>query len=170
MTPRPAAYILVIAERTALAWVLSERRMAFPARSRRQAVLLAPGESLFLYVTRGCFHNPTRDRGRIIGEAHVVATVTELKEPIRFEERVYPIGCEIEVTSLVPRGLGVELASLVDSLRVFPDKASWSAWMRRTLLPLGDADVKVIRRRLSGAVAPTSETVATYVQVDTGRR
>jgi hypothetical protein len=92
-----------------------------------------------------------------------MTTVTELNEPIRFDRRAFPMGCEIKVTSLAPRGLGVELASLVGALRVFPDKASWSAWMRRTLLPLVEADVKVIRPRLAGVKAPTPEIVATYV-------
>jgi hypothetical protein len=169
ITPRAAAYILVIGERNALAWVLAERRMVFPARTRGQAMLLVPGDSLFLYATRGCFRNPTRDRGRIIGEARVATPVTQLSKAIRFGDRVYPLGCEIDVASLLPRGLGVELASLVDVLRVFPEKSSWSAWMRRTLLPLGDADAGVIRRGLRGVMAPTPETVATYLRfVDPG--
>ena len=64
----PGGHLLVIGEREALVWVLSEQRMAFPAHRAAEAVALAPGGLLLIYTTRGCFHNPTRDRGRVVRE------------------------------------------------------------------------------------------------------
>ncbi|HKF79950.1 MAG TPA: hypothetical protein VKB17_03920, partial [Thermoleophilaceae bacterium] len=66
-----ATYLLILGEREALAWVLREQRMAFSARRARSASALTLGDRLLLYTTRGCFHNPTRDRGRVIGAGEV---------------------------------------------------------------------------------------------------
>jgi hypothetical protein len=51
-------YLLVIGDAAALAWVLAEQRMAFPASRRSQAMALEVGDELLIYTTRGCFHNP----------------------------------------------------------------------------------------------------------------
>ncbi len=168
MTPS-AARIFVIAERSALAWILTESRIAFPARSAEQARVLVPGDALFLYTTRGCFHNPTRDRGRIIGEARVASAVTQLPDPVRFGDRLFPIGCAIHVDTLAPRGDGLELAPLVEALRAFPNKSSWSAWMRRTLIPLNGRDVVLVRRGLRALEPPSPVAVATYLHSHTAQ-
>jgi len=47
------SYLLVIGEDTALAWVLAEQRMAFPALRRAQAARLEIGDELLVYTTRG---------------------------------------------------------------------------------------------------------------------
>jgi hypothetical protein len=66
-----ASYLMPIADREPLMWILHERRTAFPSYRRSDAERLAAGDRLLLYTTRGCFHNPTRDRGRVIGVATV---------------------------------------------------------------------------------------------------
>jgi hypothetical protein len=62
-----ATYLLVIGDREALGWILSAERMAFPDFRRAETRSLKSGDRLLIYTTRGCFKNPTRDRGRIIG-------------------------------------------------------------------------------------------------------
>jgi hypothetical protein len=76
-----ADYLLVIGEREASAWILRESRMAFPATRRAEVDQLAVGDRLFLLTTRGCFHNPGRDRTRGIGRATVASPVVPL-EPV----------------------------------------------------------------------------------------
>jgi hypothetical protein len=71
-----ASYLLPIADREPLAWIVREQRTAFGEHRRREAEALAVGDVLFLYTTRGCFRNPTRDRGRVIGRAVVKAPAT----------------------------------------------------------------------------------------------
>jgi hypothetical protein len=66
------AYLMLIAERDALAWVIRSSRAAFPANRSTDAQQLSPGDVLLLYTTRGCYHNPSRDRGRVIGEAEIL--------------------------------------------------------------------------------------------------
>ena len=71
----PQNYLLVIGERAALAWVLAEQQMAFPVLRRSQAMALEVGDELLIYTTRGCFHNPTRDAGRVMALASVATSV-----------------------------------------------------------------------------------------------
>ena len=75
-------YLLVIGDRAALAWVLAEQRMAFPALRRSQAMALEIGDELLVYTTRGCFRNPGRDRGRVMGLAKVTTHVVTWPSPL----------------------------------------------------------------------------------------
>ena len=43
------AYLVVLGEREAIAWVLREQRMAFPRTPRAEVAALVPGDNLFLY-------------------------------------------------------------------------------------------------------------------------
>src|SRR5680860_253723 len=95
-------YLLPIADREPLAWILAEQRTAFPAVRAAEARRLKRGDRVFLYATRGCFHNPTRDRGRIIGAAAVTVAATALDEPMRFGEREFPIGVRLRIELLAP--------------------------------------------------------------------
>jgi hypothetical protein len=54
-----ADYLLPIADREPLAWIIAQQRTAVGGHRRREAEALRPGDRVFLYSTRGCFHNPT---------------------------------------------------------------------------------------------------------------
>ena len=160
MTTR--SYLLPIADREPLIWILRERRTAFPIYRRRDAERLVKGDLLLLYTTRGCFHNPTRDRGRVIGVATVKRPTQELAEPIRFAEREFPIGVDLALETLVPRDEGVELAPMVADLRkTFANPAAWSATLRRALVPFDAGDAQQIIKELGGRPA-TRQTIETY--------
>src|SRR5450631_3387057 len=105
MTTEPSAWILVIGDRDSLAWVLAEGRTAFPATRARAVQRLKAGDKLFIYTTRGCFHSPTRHRGRVIGEATVLGPVLPLGQPVSFVDRIFPLGCDLRIDSLAPLGL-----------------------------------------------------------------
>src|SRR3954453_21509324 len=105
-----AAYIAVLGERAALAWVVQEQRMAFPQQRRREAQRVRPGDRLFLYATRGAFHNPTRDRGRVFGEAELTTSVTDLRPPVELVGRQFTSGCQLRMRALAPMREGFELA------------------------------------------------------------
>lgn len=101
-----ASYLLPITDREPLIWILRERRTAFPVYRRRDAERLARGDLLLLYTTRGRFHNPTRDRGRVIGVATIKRRVKDLAEPVRFGEKEFPIGVDLAFEALVPKRRG----------------------------------------------------------------
>ena len=156
-------YLLPIADRKPLHWIVRERRTAFAEHRSADAAQLERGDRLFLYTTRGCFRNPTRDRGRVIACASVAAPARRLEEPVRFADRVYPYLVELEIGVFAPFRQGVELAPLVPKLAAtFPDPRSWSVRLRRALVPLPPADADLIAGLLAGVVRPYEGARATY--------
>ena len=133
--------------------------MAFRRHRPGELFPLDVGDELLLYTTRGCFNNPGRDRGRVIGRARVTSAVRELDPPQVIYGQSFAVGCDLRLEQLVPRGNGVVLAELVPSLSVFPDPASWSARLRRTILALPKADAKLINRRLGKTGAPRASAL-----------
>ena len=157
-----AAYLLPISDREPLMWILRERKTAFPSYRRSDAERLAPGDLMLLYTTRGCFHNPPRDRGRVIGVATAKRAAERLNMPIRFGERDFPIGVDLQLHSLVPRDDGIELAPMVASLpRTFPNPQAWSATMRRALVPFDADEAALIVGQFAGRRV-TKQSVESY--------
>jgi hypothetical protein len=157
-----AAYMAVLGERDALSWVVREQRMAFPRQRLKDAQRLAVGDRLFLYATRGAFHSPTRDRGRIFGEAEVATRVNELNPPLELASRQFTSVCRLRVLTLAPMRHGIELAPLVSELSVFPDERSWPVRIRRALVPLTEADAVTLRSELNAIARPPSAVLETY--------
>jgi hypothetical protein len=163
----PAAdYLLIIGGREPLAWILTEGTMAFPAHRSRDVGQIAKGDRLFLYTTRGCFHSPGRDRGRIMGEATVSTKVSALKKPVEFGEHSYSLGCSLDITGLAPRDEGPEMFVLVDDLHLFPPHSSPKSWgvrLRRVLAPLDKHDAGVLHKKLSAVMLPVAKSRAGYL-------
>ena len=160
----PRHYLLVIGDRAALAWVLAEQRMAFPALRRSQAMALEIGDELLVYTTRGCFHNPIRDQGRVMGLAKVTTHVRDLAEPVVFGERRYTSGCALEIQGVAALHEGVELSPLVAELHVFPDAGTWGAQLRRPLVPLDEHDASLLKRYLNILLAPLDSHLTAYLE------
>lgn len=163
---RVADYLLVIGDREALGWLLTEQRMAFPDLRRSEVRALSPGDTLFLYTTRGCFKNPTRDRGRVIAAGTATSAVTPLEEPVRVGGRTFPVGCDVTFSTAAPWGHGVELGTLVDGLDVFAGTGqAWSIRLRRPLVALSGGDATLLRRRLDAvAPQPLADVLAPYAR------
>lgn len=155
-------YLLPIADREPLAWILSKQRTAFPPWRAREAAQLEPGDRLLLYTTRGCFRNPTRDRGRIVGLASVTGPSAALRKPVRFSGREYTIGVPFKIERLAPRPEGVELAPLVPRLSSFPNPRAWSGRMRRALVPITENDAEFLLDQLAQVAPPYPEALAGY--------
>lgn len=157
------AYLVVLGEREAIVWVLRQRRMAFPGTPRAEVAALAPGDRLFLYATRGAWHNPTRDRGRVIGTATVLTPVKRLNQPVQIAGRSFPSGCQLRLDGVVPYPGGLELQPLVGQLEAFPRPHAWSVYLRRALLRLSPADSATLERGVRPLLVEPGEAVPTYV-------
>jgi len=156
------AYLVILGDRDAIAWVLREQRMAFPATPRAEVAALAAGDRLFLYATRGAWRNPTRDRGRIIGTAVARTAARTLDEPVEIGGRRFVSGCELEIDGLVPYPGGLELQPLVERLAAFPKPAAWSIYLRRALLALPAEDAALLERLLAPLVTTRAAALASY--------
>ncbi|MCX4427203.1 hypothetical protein [Streptomyces mirabilis] len=157
-----STHLLIIGDRAALSWVVTEQRMAFPAGRFKAARALEEGDEIFLYTTRGCFRNPTRDLGRVIGRASVAGPVRALEEPVVFGERAFTEGCRLEVSGLARFREGLVLRDLVPRLSVFPDPATWSVRMRRASLTLPPGDADLVRTELEPLLLPYGEAAEAY--------
>jgi hypothetical protein len=153
---------MILGERDAIAWVLSEQRMAFPSTPRAEVKALTAGDRLFLYATRGAWHNPSRDRGRIIGTATAKSAVQLLDEPVEIAGRRFVSGCRLSVDGLVPYPGGLELGPVVGQLGAFPKPAAWSVYLRRALLRLSTTDVQLLTRELRPLLRAHKDALATY--------
>ncbi|MEV6696556.1 hypothetical protein AB0M68_05230 [Streptomyces sp. NPDC051453] len=155
-----ATHLIIISNREPLAWVLENQRMAFPAR--RTTGLPEKGDEILLYTTRGCFRNPGRDRGRIMGLATATSEVAALPTPVSFGERDFTSGCTLQVHGLAPRHEGVILADLVPQLQVFPDPKTWSVRMRRASLRLPAPDADLLCRELQPMLKTRRSVLGQY--------
>jgi hypothetical protein len=162
----PSYYLVPISDREPLAWILRERRTAFGENRAREAQALSVGDVLFLYTTRGCFRNPTRDRGRVICRATVKSRARRVRRPPSFVGRDFPHVVDLEIETVAPPRGGLELAPLIPLLkRTFPDPTSWSARMRRALVTVDDQDAAELERRLKGLVGPYEDARSAYVTI-----
>lgn len=136
--------------------------MAFPENRRSEASKLDVGDRLFLYATRGCFHNPGRDRGRVMGLATVASTVALSEQPVAFGDREFPHECALNLIGLTAPLTGLAIAPLVPHLQAFPDAASWSARMRRALVPLSVRDATLIEQQVAPLLEPAKRHIPGY--------
>jgi hypothetical protein len=156
-------YLLPISDREPLAWIVREQRTAFGDNRTREAQALELGDELFLYTTRGCFRNPTRDRGRVIGRAEVATLARRVSRPPKFGAREYPLVVELTISSLAPLRSGLELAPLIPELGgTFPHPKTWSVRMRRALVPVDPLDATLIGRELDKLAQPYAGALPTY--------
>lgn len=159
-----SCYLLVLGEREAIYWVLSQSRTAFVEGRSRQSMRLSEGDILLLYSTRGAWRNPTRDRGRVIAEAIVTSAPKRLRTPIEVAGREFTTGVDLALDGVAPYGQGVDLAALVPQLAMFPDKASWSARLRTSLLAVPSTDLRILRRELKPLACPLADVLPGYRQ------
>jgi len=138
--------------------------MAFTAnRAPAAMAAIATGDELFLYATRGAFHNPTRDRGRVFGRARAKTAVERLPDPVSLLGREFTHGFPFELEAIAPPRRGVDLAELIPRLSSFPNKTGWAMSLRRPMLTLTPADARLIGQHLEADVGETADAIDLYV-------
>ncbi len=151
--------LLVISDREPLWWLLSEQRFALPESWRHRAP--QPGHRLLMYATRGCYRNPGRDRGLVLGTATVTASRTT-GEVVQFRGRDFPVGMRLRITGVAPPHASVELGPLAGTLDALPHPATWSVRLRRALVPLSDHDEQLVRDKLDPLLQPRTCILSAY--------
>jgi hypothetical protein len=155
------AFLIILGNLQGLAYVLREERMAFSPKRR---VRLDSGDHVFLYTTRGLFGNPKRDRSRIIGVAEVISAIKVFDSELYIDGRIYISGCKLKLKGLAPLGEGLVMNEIVESLDMFkPDPQTWSIRLRRSLVPLGKHDSKIISDALQNVIREPKETTLAYL-------
>ena len=119
--------------------------MAFTQNRRKDAALLEPDDTPPLYTTGGCSHNPARYRGRVISAGPGGSAGGGCRKCLcyrRADIHMCASGLKLLTLVLVPRGQGPALSDLVPGLS--PNKATWSASIRRPLLALSESGCQLI--------------------------
>jgi hypothetical protein len=145
---------------------MDRRRTADGGRGPSPTSGRAPGtrRPSFHYTTRGCFRNPTRDRGRLIGIARVASAPRQTSRPVSFGGRAFPIEIKLRIDCLAELGRGVELAPLVERLTSFPNKKAWAVYLRRALVPLAEDDAALLETALDSVCGTYSKAALSYVR------
>lgn len=157
----PRYYLLVVGDRKPLAWILSQQRTAFTSRRSSIAIQLKVGDHIMIYTTRGCFRNPTRDRGRLIAEARVASNIVELEKPVEFGGKSFTKGCGLKIDHISPLGQGPILADFVDQLDTFP--SAWATHIRRSLVPLNKKDFTILKKALDPTTVTRHQALQAYM-------
>ncbi len=154
--PKPAAatataqngWLVVFSEIDGLRWVLKNRKMAFSAATCPRAARIEPGDEMILYVARGAFHNPTRDRSQVIGLATVAGPVKRLRKPVSIAGRDFTCACPLEFGLVLPERHGVPVEPLVDRLSFIQRKEVWGQYLRSGLIRLSTQDLALLRNKI----------------------
>lgn len=161
MPIEPTTALAVIGDRTALAWVLTNGTVAFPEPSSR-IPQFAAGDSIYLYTTRGCFKNPTRDRSRVIGKAVALTDLHLNEEPVTFGDRAFPLEVQVRIESLAPLDEGIDFAALVPKMTSFPKPERWSVYLRRSSMPITKRDADRLDKLLAPYEGMLEENIDGY--------
>ena len=141
-------WVWVFGEIEGLRWVLDRRTMAFPQHADRRVQRLAAGDRAVLYVTRGAFHNPTRDRARLAGVV-TLASAVRAAEPVIIAGQPFAWLCDIEIDIVLREREGPEVHRLADKLELVRRPEAWGQYFRQSPISVTEGDF----RRLEAAVA-----------------
>ena len=153
-------WVVALAEAEGLRWVLSHARMAWTQASARRASVVRPGDRLVLYVARGAFHNPTRDRSQLLGLAEVTSPCGGSTGPSRSPGgRSWP-GATFASRWPSRSAGGVPVRELVDRLSFIRRKEVWGQYFPSGLVALPSPDLRVMEAALRRAAGPGAESRA----------
>jgi hypothetical protein len=146
-------WLVVLGEVEGLRWVLKKQKMAFTATRRALASKIEPGDRMVLYVGRGAYHNPTRDRSQIIGLATVRTAVRDLRAPIEIVGREFVCACGLEIEVALPERHGVPIYPFIRKLSFVKRPEVWGQYFRSSLCQMEERDFEI----LEGALVSTAE-------------
>ncbi len=152
---QPVGWLVVFAEVEGFRWVVRHSRMAFSEGMARRARRIQPGDRLVLYLARGAFHNPTRDRSQLAGLATVTSALERLPEILRIANREFAWSCDLDLAVVLPERQGIPIHSLIPKLSFVQQRQQWGVAFRSGLIQLPDADLQVVTTVISSAVAET---------------
>lgn len=158
-----SSFIVILNEREAIRWVLTHHQIAFTAAAaRREARALKPGDELFLYITRGAWHNPTRHRGQIVGSATLTTNVSAFDRPLEIARHQFITYAGIRITHLTKLQHGLDLSETAHELEAIKQPKAWYMYLRRSLLSINEVDAATIARLMPRSTDEASSVLSSY--------
>lgn len=129
--------------------VVANKRMGFPVRAARRVALMGKGDQAILYLTRGAFRNPTRDRSRVA--AAVTLSQSPGSETVTIGEQEYPYSVPFKIERLIGqdvRNAAPAVEPVVGKLELVRRPEVWGQYFRNTPIQISDQDFTVLARML----------------------
>lgn len=145
-------WLIAFGEIEGLRWVLDQGQMAFSEGLAGRAAKMQVGDGLVLYVTRGAFHNPSRDQSQLAGIATVTSPVRRLPKPVSIGGREFAVVCRLDVKVSLSERDGVPFAPLIRRMRFIRRKDAWGQYLRAGLIALPREDFDVLSKAIYGGV------------------
>jgi hypothetical protein len=146
-------WVLVLGEQEGVAWVLDQSRMAWTEATSARADRVRVGDMCVLYVTRGAYHNPTRDEGQLIALARVSSRPSRLARPLVIAGKKFVTACDLRLTNLLPQREGVSVRPLVEKLSFVRRKDVWGQYFRSALIEVSSEDFEVMAEPVRAAAS-----------------
>jgi len=137
-------WVWVFGDVEGLRWVLQNRRMAFTGASGRRASSMKKNDDAILYVSRGAFHNPTRDYTRLAGYARILGT-PRAGSPVSIAGREYCVFVDIKPVRVLPEREGPEVRHLARRLQRVKRPEVWGQYFRGGPLRLSERDFRILK-------------------------
>lgn len=147
----PRHWLVVLGEAEGLRWVIDSKKMAFTEARCRLAAEIRSRDDVILYVTRGAFHNPTRDEPQLAGLMRVRSGASLLDPPLDLAGRTFH--CQVGLTPVIvlPERRGVPIRPIVKQLQLVKRPEVWGQYFRSSLLEISAADHAVLAGALLDA-------------------
>jgi hypothetical protein len=142
-------WVWVFGEVEGLRWVLKHRRMAFPAAAAGRIGTMGPGDQAILYLTRGAFHNPTRDVSQLGGLVTVTGPLRQGKA-VEIAGREFAWFVPIEPEIILPERQGPEVRVVAPCLALVKRPRVWGQYFRATPIEVSEKDFMVMVRAIAG--------------------
>lgn len=135
------SWLFVLGESEAVEWVVQNRVMAFRDGIRTNE--LRPKDRFVVYVSRGAFHNPTRDEAQVVASGIVTSQVESKPVTVCGERFKQSVRIRFDGIPLKARH-GVPFVPCVPKLRFIRKKESWGCYVRRSLIRIEDRDYELL--------------------------
>ena len=119
--------------------------MAFDPRVRPRLAKMNLGDIACLYVTRGAFHNPTRDRARLACIVDITSA-PRLGKPVKIIGRKFSMFVDFKPVRLIPEREGPDVAELVHKLKFVKRPEVWGHYFRNSPIHVSKGDFRVLEK------------------------
>ena len=146
MTDEENHWVWVFGEIAGLRWVIEREVVAFPESASARIGSMAEGDRAVLYVTRGAFHNPTRDEARLAGLATVQGSPEAASVTIAGRDFVWKLPIRIE--KILPERTGPSVKPLASRLEMVKKPEVWGQYFRSSPIRISVKDYSLLARAI----------------------
>lgn len=144
-------WLWIFGEIEGLRWVLQHSRMAFGKSQSASASQIQAGDRAILYVTRGAFHNPTRDRARLAGIVEITAGPRGGRT-VTLNDRDFDVFVPFQAVHVLPEREGPEVATFAGKLGFVKNPLVWGQYFRKSPIKLSLRDFKTCEKAVQRAL------------------